>query len=80
MKCNQSGKHFKVKTVALSTADSEPLTLMKELEKGTQLLLDINKKSYPVTVIKVTDGKIGTWHIDKIIEANTHLCMYREQQ
>ncbi len=59
MQCNQSGKNFKVKIVALSTTDSEPLTTMKELEKGAQLLLDWKKKSYPVTVIKVSDGKQG---------------------
>lgn len=41
-----------MKVNALSRADLEPLT-EKDLLKGCQLLMDMKKKSYPVTVEKV---------------------------
>ena len=59
VKCNQSGKLFKVKIAALSNPDLEPITTMAELEKGTQLLLEFNKKSYPVTVLKTIEDRTG---------------------
>lgn len=53
VKCNQTGKIFKEKVSTLSREDlQEPLTAADFL-RGSQLLMDINKKSYPVTVQKV---------------------------
>jgi hypothetical protein len=52
VKCNQSGKIYTVKVNVLSRADMEPLT-EEDLIKGSQLLMDMRKRSYPVTVEKV---------------------------
>ena len=52
MKCNQLGKLFQVKVTALSRSDDECLT-MDDLAESSQLLMTSNKKSYPVTVLKV---------------------------
>ena len=45
-------------TQALSREDGQPLS-GDNLKKGVQLLLECNKKSYPVTVIKVEDKTIN---------------------
>lgn len=52
VKCNQSGKLFNVKVEVLSREDMEPLG-ETDLYKGSQLLMEMKKKSYPVTVEKV---------------------------
>ena len=49
MKCNQTGKLFRVKVTALSRNDDECMTL-DDLTEGTQLLMINNKKLYPVSV------------------------------
>lgn len=51
VKCNQSGKLYTVKVNSLSRKDEQPLTTT-DLEKGSQLLMDYRKKSYPVTFVK----------------------------
>ena len=52
VKCNQTGKLFKVKVTVLSRNDDDCLTI-EDLVEGSQLLMTANKKSYPVTVQKV---------------------------
>ena len=52
MKCNQTGKVFKVKVAALTRCDDGNMT-MDDLTEGFQLLMIMNKKSYPVTVQKI---------------------------
>ena len=52
VKCNQTGKFFKVKVTVLSRNDDDCLTI-EDLVEGSQLLMTANKKSYPVTVQKV---------------------------
>ena len=52
MKCNQTGKLFRVKVTALSRVDEECMTL-DDLAEGSQLLMINNKKSYPVSVQKI---------------------------
>lgn len=52
MKCNQTGKVFKVKVAALTRCDDSNMT-MEDLAEGSQLLMVMNKKSYPITVQKV---------------------------
>ena len=55
VKCNQTGKVYKVKVTALARTDEEDMT-MDDLVQGSQLLLTLNKKSYPVTVQKVVSA------------------------
>ena len=45
-------KCHKVKVTSLSREDLEPLG-GNDFSKGSQLLLEYNKKSYPVSVLKV---------------------------
>ena len=45
MKCNQTGKLFRVKVTALSRVDEECMTL-DDLAEGSQLLMMNNKRSY----------------------------------
>ena len=52
MKCNQTGKVIKVKVAALTRCDDGNMTL-GDLTEGSQLLMIMNKKSYPVTVQKI---------------------------
>lgn len=52
MKCNQTGKLFRVKVTTLSRNDDDDLT-MDDLVEGSQLLLTMSGKSYPVTVLRV---------------------------
>lgn len=52
VKCNQTGKVFKVDSTALTRGDNESMT-MDDLVEGSQLLLQMNKKSYPVTVRRI---------------------------
>ena len=58
VQCNQTGKMIKSDVQALSREDGQPLS-GDNLKKGVQLLLECNKKSYPVTVIKVEDKTIN---------------------
>lgn len=55
VKCNQTGKTFKAKVTALSKENAEPIVSLCDLAEGAELFLDVNDKSYPVTVIKVVD-------------------------
>ena len=55
VKWNQSGKNFSVNEGVLSKADLEPLT-EADLVKGSQLLMDMKNKSYPVTVQGITSS------------------------
>ena len=50
VKYNQTGKVLKTKLSFLSKEDFGLLTL-DDLAEGSQLILDMDKKSYPVTVI-----------------------------
>lgn len=52
MKCNQSGQIYKAKVTSLCTEDMNSITAA-DLIEGKQLMMDYNKKSYPVTVMKV---------------------------
>ena len=52
VKCNQTGKVFKVNSTALTRGVNENMT-MADLVEGSQLLLQTNKKSYPVTVWRI---------------------------
>ena len=52
MNCNQSGCIFTVKTAKLSREDGEAID-QKELIEGCQLLLDHDRKTYPVTLIRI---------------------------
>ena len=57
VKCNQSGKKYKVGIIALSREDGEHLTEL-DLKEGSELLMDYKKRSYPVKVISTDlDGK-----------------------
>ena len=49
VKCNQTGKIFRVTVSALSRDDDGSLT-RNDLFGGSQLLMKNNKKMYPVTV------------------------------
>ena len=55
MKCNQTGKLFRVKVTVLSRVDKECLT-QDDLAEGSQLVMTNNKKSYPVSVQKVVSA------------------------
>lgn len=61
VKCNQSGKIYKASVKDLSLEDGQAIS-EEHLEKGTEVLYEYNKRSYPVTVIKVTseDGQDGS--------------------
>ena len=61
VKCNQTNKKFKVDTSTLSCDDGEPLT-EDDLVKGSQLLMELDKKSWPVTVLKVFDEPNGKFN------------------
>ena len=52
MQCNQMGKEHKVRITSLSREDGQPVTI-SDLMEGKELLLDYNKKSYGVTVLKI---------------------------
>ena len=52
MKCNQSGQVFKATVDSLSLEDGQPLS-EEALKCGNQVLLDVDKKSYHVTVMKI---------------------------
>ena len=54
VRCNQTNKKFKVDVTVLSSANGEPLN-SNHLKESSQLLMDYNRKSWPVTVIKVYD-------------------------
>ena len=56
VKCNQTGEHFFAKLEALSREDTMQIT-MEELNEGAQLLMKHNKKSYPVTILKIDSTK-----------------------
>ena len=49
VKCNQTGKLLKVKGSSLSRSDDGHMS-RTDLAEGSQLLLRINRKEYPVTV------------------------------
>lgn len=53
--CNQTNKKFKVDASVLSRDDGEPLT-EDDVTMGSQLLMEYNKKSWPVTVIKIDES------------------------
>ena len=55
VKCNQTGKIFRVKISSLSKDDMDSSLSAADLAQGSQLIMDFEKKSYPVTVMKVTD-------------------------
>lgn len=46
---------FTVKVATLSREDGESLTEL-DLTPGNQLLMEMNKKSYPISVIKIISG------------------------
>jgi hypothetical protein len=52
----QSGKVYKATVKDLSLEDGQAVT-EEHLEKGTEVLYEHNKKSYPVTVISEEEGK-----------------------
>lgn len=54
VKCNQSGKLFKVKVTTLERTDDECLKL-EDLVSGSQLYMIMDKKPYPVTVQSIMD-------------------------
>ena len=54
VKCNQTGKLFKVKVTSLMRADEGSMT-MDNLVAGEQLLMTANKE-YPVTVQRVVSA------------------------
>lgn len=75
VKCNQSGKIIKTKITSLSNEEGDYLTAA-DLVPGSQLILDCDKKSYPVTVIKVSgisdertqsDGKCSDMLMNEIM-------------
>lgn len=51
VKCNQTGKVFKVKVASLSRVDDGNMSA-DDLAEGSQLLMNMNRKEYPVTVLK----------------------------
>ena len=55
VKCNQTGKIFRAKISSLSKDDIDSSLSAADLAQGSQLIMDFEKKSYPVTVMKVTD-------------------------
>ena len=72
VKCNQTGKIIKAKLTSLSREDTESLTA-SDLKKGSQLLLESNKKSYPVTVQKVVTINSDS---EGMCFNNLSICMY----
>ena len=76
MKCNQTNKVFKSKVNSLSKEDGESLT-KSDFNEGSQLLMEMGKKHWPVTVEKVvsardedtTEGHVvfNTYYIDYFI-------------
>ena len=52
VKCNQTGKLFNVKVTALCKEDGDPVQ-RDNLVVGAQLIMTLNKKSYPVTLQKI---------------------------
>ena len=51
VKCSQTGKKIKAKGGNLSRKDSKPLTA-KDLSKGSNLLVEVNGTSYPMTFVE----------------------------
>ena len=51
VRCNQTGKIFKAKVSSLSRSDDGNVSA-EDLVEGSQLLMKLNKKEYPVTVRK----------------------------
>lgn len=66
VKCNQTNKKFKVDASVLSRENGEPLT-EADLVVGGQLLMDYNKKSWPVSVMKIeeSNGKLKSSSIEQ---------------
>lgn len=59
MRCNQSGQVFKVAVEKLCLVDGEPIVSEEALKPSNQVLVDVDKKSYIATVIKVVNE--GKW-------------------
>ena len=58
VQCAQIGKLHNTKLSNLSRKDSEPFT-KKDLTKGSNLIIDMNGKSYPVQFMHIQDkGKV----------------------
>ena len=72
VKCNQSGRRFTVKVDELSTLDGEPVDVGNDLKESCQLLLDYDKKCYPVTVIRTVINNEGNWSFYLYIMYNQH--------
>lgn len=53
VKCNQTGTIHKVKIYFLSKTDDSELC-HEDMKAGNELIMDFDKKSYPVTTIKIT--------------------------
>ena len=51
VKCNQTGKLFKARVSSLSRSDDGQMSTT-DLAEGSQLLMKMNRKEYPVTVQK----------------------------
>ena len=66
VKCNQTGKVFKVKVTSLSRVDDGNMSV-EDLAEGSQLLMNMNRKEYPVTVLK---GKPTLKEALKEVQAN----------
>jgi len=64
VKCNQTGRCFKVKVEQLSLESGHGVT-EEHLVKGAQLLLDYKSKTYPVSVMDfleaTKEGKLSTF-------------------
>ena len=58
VQCNQTGKTHKVKIASLSQEDLEQLKA-SDLTRGSQIMMEYNKKSYPVTVQKVISDSLA---------------------
>jgi hypothetical protein len=56
VKCNQTGKVLKASVKALSLENGQAIS-ESDLKKGAELLLDYNKKSFPVTILQVEEGE-----------------------
>ena len=66
VKCNQTGKVFKVKVTSLSRVDDGNMSA-EDLAEGSLLLMNMNRKEYPVTVLK---GKPTLKEALKEVQAN----------
>lgn len=75
VKCNQTGKLFKVRVSSLSRSDDGHLS-RTDLVEGSQLLMRMNRKEYPITVQNVSvSPKEALKEVQVDGKCRTHRCV-----